>query len=111
MTPRITTTILPTPTSVYPISRLGLVNIVLLAALAVSLVWYLAQVNSIASAGWHIRDLQLQLTDLQSTRDTLIADAARFDDQQVLEQLAQHAGLVPAGSVAYLIQPQPVAAR
>ncbi len=92
-------------------SRIAWLNIGLACASLVMMVYYVVQSNSMAVQVWSSRDAQERLTTLRDQRNALVALQASLDDGQKLMALAQDAGMVPAGSVVYLVQERPVAAR
>jgi len=90
---------------------LGITNLGLAVAAALLLLYYVMQVNVLAAATWEVRDARQQLAALREDRDTIAAHIAELDDRSVLQELADAAGLVPAGTVVYLVEPGAVAAR
>jgi hypothetical protein len=93
-------------------NRFSRMNIGFLAVSAFFLICYVIQANGIATQVWRIRDAQQQLAALSEERNGLVAQEATLDDRQQLLELAQQSGMVPAGgTVVYLVQNQPVAAR
>jgi cell division protein FtsB len=73
--------------------------------------YYVVQNNDMAVQVWRARDAQTQLSELREERNELVANRASLDDRQQLTSLAVSAGMVPAGTVVYLVQDQPVAVR
>ena len=92
-------------------SALGFSNIVLAVAGVLLLLYYVMQVNVLAAATWQVRDARTRLAGLREDRDSIAAQTAELDDRDVLNALAVQAGLVPAGTVVYLVEPGAVAAR
>lgn len=84
-------------------------HIGLVIASLVLLLYYVVQANLIAAETWRLRDVRDQLGALSGKRDALVAEEARLDDRTVLQALALTQGMVPAGTVSYLIQPANVA--
>ncbi len=82
----------------------------LMVAAVLLVVYYVVQANMIAADAWRLRDVQDQLRTSSGARDALIAQEAQLDDRTVLQALAQSQGMVPVGTVTYLIQPADVAA-
>ena len=75
------------------------------------LLYYVMQVNVLAAATWQVRDARDHLAGLREDRDSIAAQTAELDDRDVLNALAVEAGLVPADTVVYLVEPGAVAAR
>lgn len=94
-----------------PASRLFMVNLTLASVSLFMLFYYVVQNNAMAVQVWQTRDAQEQLVVLNDERNGLVARQVMLDDRQQLIDLAQRAGMVPAGSVVYLVQERPVAAR
>lgn len=84
-------------------------NRILLVAVVVLLLYYVVQANTLAADTWRLRAAQDQLSSLRSTRDGIVAQQGQLSDRSVLTQLAAQQGMVPAGTVAYLIQSSDVA--
>ena len=108
---RIRTTYIPHSSRAVSFTMLGLTNAVLAVAAALLLLYYVMQVNVLAAATWEVRDASARLAALREDRDTIAAHIAELDDRSVLQELADAAGLVPAGTVVYLVEPGAVAAR
>lgn len=111
MTQHILTTVVSDTHTPSTIGRFAIINVLLLATIAGCFLWYFIQMNGLASSSWRVRDLQEELSAVQSRRDALIASAAALEDRESLAALARTAGLMPADTVSYVIEPQPVAAR
>jgi hypothetical protein len=86
-------------------------NIALAAVSLCMMVYYVVQSNGMAVQVWRARDAQERLATLQDVRNGLVAQEAALDDREQLMSLATNAGMVPAGSVVYLVEQRPVAAR
>lgn len=81
-----------------------------LALLALAfLLAYVMQANFLAAQTWRIRQSQDQLASLLEQRNTLIAQQSELDNRAVLQALAIEQGLVPVGTVVYLVQDTSVA--
>jgi hypothetical protein len=87
------------------------INTGLAAASLALLISYVIQTNLLAAQTWNAGDAHDRLTAVLEQRNSLIAQEAELDDRSVLEVLAHQQGLVPAGTVAYIIQDTAVAAR
>lgn len=96
----------PHPEIVFPWLNVSL----MIVALAL-LMYYVVQVNAIASQTWKLSDAHDRMIVVQDEHNGLVAQRAALDDRQALTVAAQTAGLVPAGTVVYLIQDHSVAAR
>lgn len=92
-------------------SRLAMFNVVLGGISLLLIGYYVVQNNDMAVQVWRARDAQTQLSELREERNELVANRASLDDRQQLTSLAVSAGMVPAGTVVYLVQDQPVAVR
>jgi len=75
------------------------------------LMYYVMQANLATASAWELKEARTELATAQESRDALVARQAALDDRQTLLELAASHGLVPAGAVVYLVQPDPVAAR
>lgn len=87
------------------------INLGLAATSLALLIAYAVQTNLLATQTWSTRDAHDRLAVVSEQRNALIAQEAALDDRSVLETLAHEQGLVPAGTVAYIIQDTAVAAR
>lgn len=92
-------------------SKVAFVNVALMLIAAASLICYVVAANAMAAQTWRFADAQESLSALIEVRNGLIAQQSEFEDRGVLSKLAADAGLVPAGTVTYLVQPPSVAAR
>lgn len=92
-------------------SSLQWVNVGLAIAALSLLLYYVVQVNAMAAQTWKLTAANEQLAALQEERNTLVAQRASLDDHDTLSTVATAAGLVPAGTVVYLVQDHSVAAR
>ena len=92
-------------------SRANQLNMVLAGVVLSLLFYYVVQNNAMAVQVWRTRDAQERLTALRDDRNGLVARQAALDDRQQLMTLAQRAGMVPAGTLVYLVEVPPVAAR
>lgn len=110
-TARIRTAPVPRTARSISFTMLGLTNAMLAVAAAILLLYYVMQVNVLAAVTWEVRDARVRLAALREDRDTIAAHIAELDDRSVLQELADAAGLIPAGSVVYLVEPGAVAAR
>lgn len=99
------------PLAHRPVSRVVRINIALALASVSMLLYYVMQNNSMAVQVWRARDAQEQLTTLRDERNRIVGRQAALDDREQLMTLARSAGMVPAGTVVYLVQERPVAAR
>ena len=94
----------------HPAHSMRKINIGLMIVAVAFLLYYVVQVNMMAAQGWSMRDANTRLASLQEAHNNLVADQATLEDRQSLADLAQQQGLVPAGSVVYLVQDHTVAA-
>jgi hypothetical protein len=94
-----------------PTRLVGWVNVALAAAALVALLVYVVEANAIASGTWQLRDIEGQLSVVRTDHDALVAQRASLDDREVLLQLAEQSGMVPATAVRYVFEKGPVAAR
>ncbi|MEK7637822.1 MAG: hypothetical protein AAB375_00100 [Patescibacteria group bacterium] len=99
------------PLAHRPASRVAKLNLLLACVSLSMLLYYVVQNNAMAVQVWRTRDAQGRLTALADDRNGLVARQAALDDRQQLIALVQRAGMVPAGTVVYLVQEQPIAAR
>jgi hypothetical protein len=86
-------------------------NLALIAVAVASLLSYVVAANGLAAQAWRFSDAQDEIVGLLDTRNGLVAQQSALEDRTVLSALAADAGMVPAGSVVYLVQDKPVAAR
>jgi hypothetical protein len=93
------------------VGMVGLANIGIAAVALLCLLYYVVQVNSMASQTWRIGDARARLASLRAERDTIVARQSELDDRTVLMGLAAQSGMVPSGTVVYLVQDSAVAAR
>ena len=89
------------------------INITLAIAAFGLLVYYVVQVNFLASMAWQTRDANDRLTAINDQRNALIAQESALDERSTLTALAAKAGMipVPANAVVYMVQDHSVAAR
>lgn len=99
------------PAEQSPLARIAILNLALAGVSLLFLFYYVVQNNAMAVQVWRARDAQERLTVLADDRNGLVAQQVVLDDRQRLTVLAQRAGMVPAGTVVYLVQEQPVAVR
>lgn len=100
------------PASVHPASTQVHWPHFVLAAMALALLaFYVVQVNASSAVAWRLTAAQSRLAEVRETRSALVAQQSQLDDRQTLLDLAASQGMVPASSVVYLVQPNPVAAR
>jgi hypothetical protein len=91
-------------------SSLPTLNIALLFVALGLIVYYVVTVNTLASDAWRLRDSQSRLSSVRQDRDGLVAQEAQLEDRTVLQQLVTAAGMVPAGTVSYVMESSNVAA-
>lgn len=99
------------PLAYRPLSGVVKINVALAAVSLLMMVYYVVQSNGMAVQVWRARDAQERLASLLDDRNGLVAQQAALEDREQLIALAKDAGMVPAGSVVYLVQERPVAAR
>jgi len=92
-------------------THIAWLNMMFIAVAVACLLYYVVAANGLAAQAWRATDAQDRLTTLLEQRNTLVAQQSALEDRSVLTSLAMEAGMVPAGSVVYLVQNQPVAAR
>lgn len=103
-------TLRPGPAGARPLGGVGRVNIGLMIAALVLLMYYVMQVNMLAASAWQLKDARDRLGTLADEHSALVARVAELEDRAVLTTLARESGFVPADSVVYLVQPSTVAA-
>lgn len=78
------------------------------AMLLTSVVGYVMQVNSIATKGYHIKELEGSITDLRREHDSLQAEATRLQSMAAVKDRVGSLEMVTARDAEYLA-PTPVA--
>jgi len=84
---------------------LSAINMAILATVALLGVWYLVQVNLTMSKNYQIRDMQNQLTAVQTVEH---ANEIKLTESETVSNLTAEAsslGMVPVGSVEYITRP------
>ncbi len=89
----------------------GWVNVALVTVSLGAFVFYVIQANGMTAQVWQARDARERLASIQEDRNTLVAQKSALEDRQQLAALAAQTGMVPMGTVVYLVQDRPVAAR
>lgn len=97
--------------SVATLADIGWLNLGLGVLALLLLMYYVMQANLATASAWELKEARSELAAAQESRDALVARQATLDDRQTLLDLAAAQGLVPAGAVVYLVQPDAVAAR
>ena len=83
-------------------------NIVVVALIVVIGVSYLVQINSLATKGYQIEELENRITELQQEQADLELEALSLQSMGVVKEKVDNLGMVLAGESDYL-QPTPVA--
>lgn len=82
--------------------NLRIINRILVLSLAVSFVWYLASVNSLAVKSFVIKDLKASVSEVVSANKDFEAQVTALSSYQYLNQKVSALKFVPAGEVKYL---------
>ncbi|KKQ79702.1 MAG: hypothetical protein UT02_C0026G0004 [Parcubacteria group bacterium GW2011_GWC2_38_7] len=85
--------------------------VILLSCVFGSLVLYLAQVNTIASKGFALRDLQRQIATLQLENEKLSVNVVELKSMNELNAKVADLKMVPITTVAYYKNSEQVVAR
>ncbi len=84
------------------------INICLAVLIAVCGVSYLVQINSLATRGYQIKELENKIADLSQEKGDLELQALSLQSMGTVQEKVNQLGLVAAGEPAYLM-PAPVA--
>ncbi|MFA6254691.1 MAG: hypothetical protein WC675_01505 [Patescibacteria group bacterium] len=84
------------------------INICLAVLIAVCGVSYLVQINSLATRGYQIKELENKITDLNQEKADLELQTLSLQSMGTVQEKVSQLGLVAAGEPAYLM-PTPVA--
>jgi len=85
--------------------------VVLISCVVGSLMLYLSQVNTIASKGFALRDLQNQIQTLQAENEKLAVNVVELKSMNELNARVAELKMVPINQVAYLDNSEQVVAR
>jgi len=78
-------------------------NLIVLLVLVVGVVVYLAQSNSIVSAGFKLRESQKAVKEKEQAFEELQVQATRLKSLPVLESALRNRQMVEAGNVSYIV--------
>lgn len=83
---------------------LAIVNVSLLAAALVLIVYFISSSNAIATQRYSIRQLSEKSASLSAENGTLMAERAQFEDSALLLDFARAGSMVEARDVAYIFE-------
>lgn len=93
----------------FPVMKINIriINIAIIALIVVVSVSYLIQINSLATKGYQIKELEKKVDELKQQKADLELEALSLQSMGVVKEKIADLGMVLAGETDYL-QPTPV---
>lgn len=95
---------------IFPVMKTNTrtLNIILVVVVAIFGISYLVQINSVATKGYQIEELENKITELKEEQADLELEALSLQSMGTVKEKVDELGLVAIGEADYL-QPTPVA--